>query len=220
MEQESRPKIDVSPAGWRLLGSTAVIFGAVCLVGLVAVVGLKKSDALASVALVLAIAAFVVQIIVSTLQNSASRAAEAATRGLNFETNKVLEQIKSSAAANQEILARQFDTLLDALVKARAETRSKEKSESDESPNFPEAPPADFRNLRVGGRLGPSPEDERIIDLLQSFPGEKEAAPLLKTFADLSGNAIAMIDRYARDEIRSRELGAEHRGQGRRVLWP
>src|SRR4051812_48382734 len=115
-----KPKFEVSQDGWKLLGAGGMAVGAICLVGIVAVISLRHSDALASIALVLAIAAFIVQIVVSSLQNAASRAAEAATRGLNFETNKALEQIKANAAANQAILARQFDTLLDALVKGRA----------------------------------------------------------------------------------------------------
>jgi hypothetical protein len=201
------PKFHVSPAGWKVLGAAGITFGAVCFVGIVAVVALKKGDALASIALVLAIGAFIVQIVVSALQNSASRAAEAASRGLNFETNKVLEQIKASAAANQEILARQFDTLLDALVKGRTSSELGQKSESDESTAPDRERPIDLREF-VPRFIGPSEEDQRIIEMLRTFPDEEEAKPLLDRLERLPANAVAMLDRYARDELKSRKMGA------------
>jgi hypothetical protein len=208
MEGRSRPKLDVSPEGWKVLGWAGMTFGAVCLVGLIAVVALKHSDALASIALVLAIAAFIVQIIVSALQNAASRAAEAASRGLNFETNKALEQIKANAAANQEILARQFDTLLDALVKGRDAGLGQKSETNGGSSSQPEAP-TDFRSLGRRVSLGPSQSDMRILEMLRSFPDDEEARQLLKHFDRLSPAAAALLDRYAEDELQSREAGAE-----------
>src|SRR4051812_9323553 len=95
------PHIALSTDGWRAVGVGSAIFSAVCLIGLVAAIALKRADALADIALVLAIAAFVVQIIVSALQNAASRAAVSESHRLNYETNKALEQIKASAAASQ-----------------------------------------------------------------------------------------------------------------------
>src|SRR4051794_30184839 len=85
--QAKQPAFLLSKAGWRVIGVAGAIFGSICLIGLVAAIALKHADALADIALVLAIAAFVTQIIVSSLQNAASRAAAAESHRLNFETN-------------------------------------------------------------------------------------------------------------------------------------
>lgn len=200
-EERQRPKFEVSPDGWRVIGWTGAVVGVVCLIGLAAVLALKGEDALATVALVLAITAFVVQIIVAIMSSAAARGAEAAAQSLNFETNKALEQIKASAAANQAILARQFDTLLDALIKRSPGA----KSEADEGISTA----SDIWSLRGGFRPGPSAEAQRIIDRLRTFPSEDEAGPVVEAFQRLSPAGVAMLDRYARDELNSRETGAE-----------
>jgi hypothetical protein len=213
MPKDSQKKIDIAPDGWKVLGVGSVIFSTICLIGVVAVVSLKSADELASVALVLAIAAFVVQIIVSALQNAASRSAESASQRLNSETNTVLEQIKASAVANQDILARQFDTLLDALIQ-RGRSKDDDSDGSASESDFIQGRPAVDRveNQWVPSLLRsdrPSGEDERMIQHLRSFPSEEDARRLLPRLQALSPTAVAMLDRYARDEITSRQSGRE-----------
>lgn len=207
-------KFTIEAGGWKILGGFGVIFGAICLIGLVAVVSLDDADELASIALVLAIAAFVVQIIVSALQNAASRAAESGSQRLNSETNMALEQIKANAVANQEILARQFDTLLDALIqrdgrrpKDSGDGTTPEKAGTGGGASSARADSLWTRNLLRSS--GPSAEDERVIDRIRSFPSEEEARGLLVKLKSLSASAVAMLERYAKDELSSRQAGQE-----------
>jgi len=212
------PRFRVSPDGWKLIGSGSLIAAAICLAGLAAVLALTDSDALATIALVLAITAFIVQIIVTVIQNAASREAEAASRELNSETNQVLQEIKATSAANQKILAEQFNSLLEALISGHAPGgNASDKARRDARPKADEAPPEQsdsMAQLRLpasswlrNASPTPSDEDSRILDRIRSWPDEEEGLALADTLRSLSPQASASLQRLIDDEISSRQLG-------------
>lgn len=207
----TEPRVQVNAGGWQLIGASGLLFGVACLLGVAAVLALSNTDTLAAVALVLAIVSFVIQIVATILGHAAARGADAEARRLNFETDKVLEEVKSNAAANQSILARQFDTLLDALIKrGPGVSGMEEEAGSEEETKRADLPaPIDFRNFTAGLSGTPSAGDIRIAKEMRSFPSEEEAAPLVHKFIALPPVAIATLDRYARNEVSSRNTGTE-----------
>lgn len=201
-DARDNPKLfSASHAGWRLIGIAGALFGLICVVGLIAAIALKNADALADIALVLAIAAFLVQMVVSAMQNSSSRQSAAESQRLNFETNAALEEIKASAKASQEVLSSQFDSLLQALI--RRDGGGKGGKGGEDGPNLAAYDLA-RRNLRTNG----SAEDLRAISELQSWPAEEHGVPALLTLRSLTPNAVASLERFRRDEISSRQSGA------------
>jgi hypothetical protein len=213
MERETEPRIKVAPAGWTIIGSMGAILGIACLVGIIAVLALKESNTLADIALVMAIIAFIVQLVLSAIQNAITQTATRENQQLNYETSKILEEIKANAAANQSILARQFDTLLNALIRTGStgpdQKTSADGDTDDESPTSRQeflSRPLAWPTLRGFG-TSPVPEEERVINEIRSWPDEDKGIGYAEILDTLSPGAIAMLERYARDEITSRENG-------------
>jgi uncharacterized membrane protein len=121
-EQSKKPKAAINKAAWRGITVAAVI-GSIALAGaLVASTTLDsgsdqgKADPLTTLALVLAILAFVVQIFVYVFQTNASNAALQRSEEVNSNTQQLLTEITSTSRATQRVLFTQFDRLLDFVV--------------------------------------------------------------------------------------------------------
>jgi hypothetical protein len=75
-------------------------------------------DALTTLALVLAILAFLTQLFVYVFQSEESRRAVERADELNVKTQSALDKIETNSSATQQVLFSQFDRLLDFVVGA------------------------------------------------------------------------------------------------------
>jgi hypothetical protein len=150
---------------------------------------------------------FILQLITSSQQTRAIGHAEAENRRLNFQTATLLEKIQSSAEASERVLVRQFENLLDFVTSGRA-AGEKDKDDADLGGRF-ELPvePSAVERWPWRTPSGPSPEDQRVIDEMRAWVPTEGAKDRMEVLRQLPPPAIAMLERYRKDEIRSRENG-------------
>jgi hypothetical protein len=234
------PKIVVNRPALKVgvIASLVVITGLV--VGLLAQDGLfspdpglpAHPDGLTTLALVLAVLAFLVQIFVFVVQTNAANSAERRSEHLNIETQGVLGKIEADSTATKEVLISQFNRLLDYVVDGRG-PRAAPESVGEPKPDPDTVPPGDVKvevdqpvtarqlerilgkalapperpTFEVDPPTGPSPEDEAIIEYLQEWPGEEEMKDSAKKLSELPSYGVALLTRYGIIEIKQRLEG-------------
>jgi hypothetical protein len=120
--ERARPRARVNKAAWRAISVACLVVAVALLGALVAQTSLwhssrgAKIDPLTTLALVLAILAFLVQIFVYIFQTNASNSALLRSEEVNADTRRLLTQIQASSQATQRVLFTQFDRLLDYVV--------------------------------------------------------------------------------------------------------
>jgi uncharacterized membrane protein len=237
-KEDQVPRAQVNKAGWRAVSVASVVM-ALSLVGaLLAQDGLFSSDpglpghpdGLTTLALVLAILAFLVQIFVFVLQTNASGRSIQRSEELNTATLAVLSKIEANSDATQKVLFAQFDRLLDYVVEPQSEPPRKGDSadideivsaESESEMNEQPATVADVQHIvselvRQRDRptfaaslpkAGPSKEDSRMIQHMVGWPSREEAEALVLELAKLSPLALATLTRFGNWEVLQRQRG-------------
>jgi hypothetical protein len=182
-------------------------------------------DGLTTLALVLAILAFLVQIFIFVFQTNASNASLRRSEELNIATQTLLERIKANSDATQRVLFSQFDRLLDYVVDPRSKTPDHhastpigevlagERVDPDEANEAPATvadvqrivgelqKPADRPTFAVPEDGGPTEENQRLIKYLQGWPTRPQAEAAVSQLADLSPFSLAVLTRVGMTEI-------------------
>ena len=206
---------------WRVLAFASLIVAVVAVTTATIVLGLNDVDALASIALSLAILSFVIQLILFVLQANTSNQQLLQSQQLNSETQKLLEEVRVRATSTQDLLSGQFNTLLEHALGGVAD-KAEAKTGIDASdlqaimreavfaarqqPAVP-MPPAQSRSPRVASRRSPTPDDIAILARLESRPTDNERDAALAEIRTLPLAALREFVKYVEDEFESRKNG-------------
>jgi hypothetical protein len=118
------PNYSLSP---RRVGMFAVAVASASLTALVVVTSVEGVDALTTIALVLAIVAFTIQIFLFVVQSQASSEQRVRSEQLNTQTRALLAEVRATAQATQAMVSQQFNQLLQAFVTGAAQTAQETK---------------------------------------------------------------------------------------------
>jgi uncharacterized membrane protein len=228
---DALPRITVNRSGLRWIAVSSLVVMLALVAALLAQDGLfsasdsSNPDGLTTLALILAILAFVVQIVVFLFQTHASQGAERRSRDLNAETREVLTKIEASSSATEAVLISHFERLLDFVVGGPGKTAGEgddvdaaelESLEDDEKP----ATAGEVRRLMLEAsrlrerptfppaRTGPSSrENQRELEYLREWPSRDEAEKVVAEISKLPPLAVAALTRAGVLEIRQRLEG-------------
>jgi hypothetical protein len=194
---------------WQRIALVTSLLAIAALAALILVASLKQADALSTVALSLAILAFVAQIVVFLGQAWTSSRQMLQSETLNAQTLSILSEVRTSAAGTQAMLLEQFDTVL---KHALANAPGIKSAVADQDALRQQILQSVRGELAVPG--GPRPlseaQQERLA-MLKSWPPEDEGRPVVSTVRHLSPAAIAELIRFAQDEQSVASSGG-HRG--------
>ena len=160
----------------------------------------SQQDPITTLALVLAILAFMVQIFVYAFQTNAAYAAARRSEQLDARSRRVLDKIKTTARVSHELQAAQFDRLLDYVVGPGGAAAANEEGEQIEA--------ATLGRPRFAGISTPSVEDLRIVEFLRSWPEIDRAKQSVATIVSLSPYSVARLKKYVDNEAKQRLRGA------------
>jgi len=216
---QTKPKVTINKSAWRLVALGAIVITLALSATLVGQTSLSKagseSDPLTTVALVLTVLAFLIQIFVFAIQTKMSSDAVIRTEDLNAQARGVLEKIEANSSATQKVLFAQFDRLLDYIVdgrpggprpreKVRRPDPDSESGDTDEHVSRSEVAQlvsqavskATDRPSFSADEPEPSAEDMQILDFLSSWPSQAEGEMQVAKLTSLSplciGNAGAV----------------------------
>lgn len=234
VREDSTPRAVLNKAAWRAVTIAALVIALSLLATLVAQNGLftgdpglpEHPDALTTLALVLAILAFLIQIFVFIFQTQASAASERRSERLNARTFELLGKIEANSSATEKVLFANFQQLLDYLVGTGDGVQDSELVEEahldDGGEEGDDAPVTASDVLRMFNELnrtrerprfepqpvgGPSKEDERIIEFLRTWPDREPAEAVVAELAKLPPLALAALVRLGHRELTQRRQG-------------
>ncbi len=227
-----RPGLTVS---WLSLSIALTVLVVASVATLVTVVTVNGIDLLSTVALALAILAFIAQLVGSWTQSQSSAQMSADTYRINAETKGLLSLIRGqsdSLIANQKD---HFGEMLQALINkdvireaVQEGTASAEGSESADTPTttggVDEQVVADAIEARLlkafagsGAKAG-TPATRRtkpyasFVKLMETYPNEVEGKPALEVLQGLEPLTLAMLARRANEDLARARRGEEPRG--------
>lgn len=179
------------------------------LAALVVIASVTDADALSTVALTLAILAFVVQIMVYIAQSWTTGQQTVQSQELNANTLAALAELRTRAAGTETILAKHADTAMRfAFERTIIESRKENLSADEALDRFEEAYETAPLDEDAVEPYKPPEEDIEIVARLLSYPDENEAAETLGLFTSLSPLAGSTLDLVAKDERDSRLSGS------------
>jgi hypothetical protein len=111
----------------RRVGMVAVAFAAASLTALAVVASVEGAEALSTIALVLAIVAFTIQIFLFVVQNQTASEQRVRSEQINTQTRALLAEVRATAQATQAMVSQQFNQLLQAFVTGAAQTAQETK---------------------------------------------------------------------------------------------
>jgi hypothetical protein len=238
--EEGKPRVSINRAGLKAMTVASFVISLALLIGLLAQDGLftndpgrpNHPDGLTTLALVLAVLAFLVQLFIFVIQTNAANAAVRRSEDLNSQTNAVLGKIEAESTTTKEVLITQFNRLLDFVVDGSAASpppaEDQEQSEpqgSDVQPSPTEDPdrpvtasqlqrvihealrPRERPTFTAGGASHPSPEDLAIAEYLRAWPSREELERVLPEVKKLPPYGLALLTRYGIVEIKQRLEG-------------
>jgi hypothetical protein len=179
---------------------------------LITVVAIKDVDALSTVALALAIIAFVVQLIVFVFQGIEANRQSHDNQELHSRLMTVVSQIEERTQGTQKSLDNMNDRLLEALI-----GKASNEGLPPDSPEFAQVVTdglslndASFRTTQPITHSGYPPPFEpdlarRIHHELETWPRPDELSEIRATLKDLSDSAIGKLAAYARDLLNNTE---------------
>jgi hypothetical protein len=183
---------------------------------LVVVTAINDEDALATVALALAILAFSVQLIVYVAQQNLASEQGRRNEELYGSMQSVLAELREKAAGTQADVRAINERMLEALLSknlaqlpgvqvdsariASRVARETARAEEDRDPsNFPAA------DELIWPRRRASPEDQQLIELLRSYPAPDEVGDSLEVLQSLSDPDRIFLKGFGNDEISARQ---------------
>jgi hypothetical protein len=208
---EPRAQLSIS---WQTATVVMTLIAVACLATLAFVVGINRVDTLSAVALALAILAFAAQIFYSIAQGQQAAQQLLQNERLYNQTQALLTDI---SLTSREIRGAQTG-LIDRLLQGVLPSLPDAVQDAGVAPELQGAVVQHVsRTLREAASDALSPprvaerpisaEDERIIELLRSFPDRAEGARSLELLARLSGPARDELRARARYELARRRLG-------------
>lgn len=231
---DNRPRVEINGAAWRAI-AIALLVAALALVGaLVAQVSLTADDAspsdpLTTVALVLAVLAFLVQLFVYAFQTRAATHSAERAEELTTKTQALLDEIRATSETTKQVLFSQFDRLLDYVVKGGIPTPEDADTEELDDGNDPTVVDGDHTlpelveqtvrrvmldsqarapRMFSGQAAATSSEaDEHELTFLRSWPSQEEARAAVAKMAVLSPMALMRLKRFVDREIDQRKRG-------------
>lgn len=231
-DPDAPQKVRVELAPWVvLLGSGVIGFGS--LIALAIVASVRGSEALATIALALAIVSFGIQILVFIVQGRFSILQMVRTEQLYRETSGLLVEVRTAARSTQDFIGNQFTDLLNAFVRAGEKTAEETKMDPNEfsrllmqnirqTSSVPsESAPGGSATEARGGPGEPASQSEtpprRVVRRppplsevakerlaeLDQMPPEDRGRKELEELGALSYPARDRLKNYAEDEVRS-----------------
>lgn len=222
----------VNKAGWRAIAIALLVLSLALVGALVAQMSIgahraSPNDPLTTVALVLAVLAFLVQLFVYVFQTNAATHATERAEEINTKTQGLLDEIRTTSETTKQVLFAQFDRLLDYIIKGGipAPVDGADSEDSDETPDEDDADQslpdlvehavrramADIqpRPPRMFSPTGfiPSEADAHELTFLRSWPSEEEARAAVAKMSALSPVALMRLKRYVDREIEQRMRG-------------
>jgi hypothetical protein len=198
----------IVPLGAIAVGAT--IIALTCLVVLVVVASTKKVEALPTVALSVAIVAFVVQVIVFIVQGAASNAQTVQSQELHGRLLELLAGIKEQTEGTQTAFSKQNERLLESLDKAWHERGAGGEGARVAAEVASRAQEASGDESSSGTRYlrrKPRPDDAERLTQLQTLPSDDELPVLLADVTALTKAEQIFLKGFGDDELRILERG-------------
>jgi uncharacterized protein YlxW (UPF0749 family) len=215
----------------------AVAVTAASLTALAVVASVEGAEALSTIALVLAIVAFTIQIFLFVVQSQAATEQRVRSEQLNTQTQALLVEVRATAQATQAMLSQQFNQLLQAFVTGAAQTAEETKFDpasferrllaNIRTAAQPAGTGASLAGSQATGTDGPErvvervrpsrAQRERVAQLrtrnerperLKTFPSEEGGRPAADLLRNLEPNVRKRLKQLAADEIDATEAGA------------
>jgi hypothetical protein len=196
---------------WPQITAGALVVAVAALTTLIVVGSINHVDALATIALALAVVTFVTQIVVFIAQTWT-------TSQLNAETRAFLQELQSSAHGTERALNNHVNKLTDRLLGTLEAPRKEAESGVDlrervredvEEALSTRAP--QVTDVTAGSSRKASAEDQRVLEDLLTYPSEAEGVESLKLLTQLSPMTVAVLRTFAEDERVNREGGTTPR---------
>lgn len=179
------------------------------LAALVVVAAIQRSDELATVALCLAIVAFIVQVMVFVFQQSTAHEQSMRAEFIFGETKRVLAQVQERTQGTQAAVTRLDERMLDALI-AKAARESGEVVTTDrlthEAQRAVEPLVAPSEGVSTNRWPGPLPQDEarKLFEEMSTYPStEAERREAVDALKRLNRYALATVWLSAEDLVAS-----------------
>jgi hypothetical protein len=210
---------------WRAVAITSCIVALAAIGALVVVATIKRADPLSTIALALAILAFVIQILVFVAQNWTTGAQMLQSQTLNTETKSLLVELRTSAQGTNAMLNEQFNKLLDRmLVTTRTAVeeaggdsvdvgRLRQRLASDLAPIWPtltsvSVPPwvKDEKGMEEHSHFHEKLLTETMAERrkqLRTWPSETEVEQIIPIYHEISDEARDVLKKYAQDYYES-----------------
>jgi len=194
-------------AGWLKVRSEHVALASVLLAigavaALIVVATAKSADALSTIALSLAILAFLIQVIFFIAQTGASTA-------INAQTSALLAEVRTKVEGVSTVVGGQNERLLAAVLHESIK-QGKVAEDSGAPGNIHELvrraessltqQASDASHVNVEIARGPSAENSARLRTLRSFPEKDEGLKSWAVLRTLSPLAAAMFQRFSEDE--------------------
>jgi hypothetical protein len=181
---------------WRMVSWISTAVAIVALATLATVASIHNADALATVALALALLSFVVQILVFLGQALTQQQQAVRSEEIYARTLELLSEVHAKTETTQEAMREQREVLLPALL-SKAKLQPEAVGAEDAGSQVPQ--PVDYPPATA------TPEDEEIVEHLTTLPESREEAEQAAQLLDgLDDDHLTVVHRFGTDEIRSR----------------
>lgn len=222
---------------YRLLSLVGALCTLAAITALIFVSAIRGVDALSTVALALAILAFVIQILFFIAQSATAAEQAKQMMELNADSRTLLEGVRSNVDQIKDLLREHFSYVLQKALDGRTPEEQAEPREGEvdplhpdwrpdprvefvdrprDDPLFPPGPLSSelYRLLRprlsYSPHIGPYPPDDRdleIVRILDGFPDEEKGLELFNEISSLSPLEIAEMTRFVENEREARKRG-------------
>ena len=180
---------------------------------LAVVASIHDADTLSTVALALAVIAFVAQLIVFVVQADAANAQMVQSRQLHGELQHLLGEMGERTRGTEVTVQTINERLIEAVIGKRLGERAGFPSSADAVRRFAEDVSAEVAADTASPDRGqphflprtPTPDDAEIIRIMTAFPSEDEARAALATLSSLDLIDVGRLGIFAADEIKSRQ---------------
>lgn len=222
------------------VGASAVVVGCgvvttAALASTAVVATVNEADTLSTVALSLAVTAFLVQIVVYVAQAGAAEAQRIHAEQLNAQTSTLLAEVKATATSTQQLVQEQFRELLRAFLDGAARTAEEakildperleqrllqnvrsqilpeaERAAAADRPRETREPSSAARRRAVARRAQQQQQQQQLVtdprvEILRTMPDEESGRQLLERLRKLPAAAQARLGKLAQDLIQSAE---------------
>lgn len=202
---------------YRAMAVGATIIALASLGTVVVIASINDVDTLSTVALALAIIAFVAQLIVFVVQSASASSQLTQSQELFGNIRALLVEVSERAEGTRTTVTSINERLLEAaLGKAISEKGDRPSGLNVRDVAREVAAALTLAEEQATGTddsegflpRRPSPEDQRIIQSFLTFPDPAEAAASLEVLQSLDGFTLRRLITFAEDEVRSRSPGS------------